>query len=108
MSDDRSEWTGLHALVLEELREVIDPELGMNVVDLGLVYGVQVNEGRVHVHLTLTTPACPLGEQMVRDAQERIGALEGVSEVQVDLVWEPVWSPSRMSAFAKESLGWNK
>lgn len=108
MSDDLSGWTGLHALVLEALREVIDPELGMNVVDLGLVYQVKVNEGRVHVHLTLTTPACPLGEQIVRDAQERVGALEGVTEVQVDLVWEPAWSPSRMSASAKKSLGWSQ
>lgn len=89
------------------LREVIDPELGLNVVDLGLVYGITVDGASVHVRLTMTTPSCPLGEQISRDAQSRVGALEGIDEVSVELVWEPPWSPERMSPSAKETLGWS-
>jgi len=107
MSDEASEPTGLRAAVLEALREVIDPELGLNVVELGLVYGVQADDGRVRVQLTMTTPACPLGEQIVRDARERILACEGVGEVEVELVWEPPWDASRMLPSAREALGWD-
>lgn len=107
MSDEASEPTGLRALVLDALREVIDPELGLNVVELGLVYGVQAEGGRVTVQLTMTTPACPLGEQIVRDARERILACEGVAEAEVELVWEPPWEASRMHPSAKEALGWD-
>ncbi len=92
--------------VEEAMRDVVDPELGINVVDLGLVYGVEVAEGRVRVELTMTSPACPLGEQIVSDAEERIRALPGVGAVQVELVWEPTWTPERMSPAAKAQLGW--
>jgi len=107
VSDETSEPTGLRAAVLEALHQVIDPELGLDVVELGLVYGVDIDEGRVQVRLTMTTPACPLGEQIVLDAQERVAACEGVAEARVDLVWEPPWSPSRMSPYAREALGWS-
>lgn len=107
MSDEASEPTALHSRVLEALHEVIDPELGLDVVELGLVYGVDIEEGRVQVRLTMTTPACPLGEQIVLDAHERVAACEGVVEARVDLVWDPPWSPSRMSPSAKEALGWS-
>ena len=93
--------------VLDALREVIDPELGMNVVDLGLVYQVEVDGGNVRVAMTMTSPACPLGEvitdQAERVIQERVADLESV---QVNLVWDPPWDPSRMSGSAKERLGW--
>lgn len=98
----------LRAVALEALRDVLDPEIGMNVVELGLVYGVEVEAGRVHVRLTMTTPACPLGDQIVRDAEDRIHACVGVSEVRVELVWDPPWTPSRMSESAKEILGWSE
>jgi metal-sulfur cluster biosynthetic enzyme len=107
VSDQTADTTALRARVLEALSEVIDPELGLDVVALGLVYGVDVDADRVQVRLTMTTPACPLGEQIVRDAQERIAACEGVAGASVELVWEPPWSPSRMSASAKEALGWS-
>lgn len=94
------------APALDALREVIDPELGLNVVDLGLVYGVEVQASRVHVRLTMTTAACPLGEQIVEEAKARLGALPGVSDVQVELVWDPPWTPERMSQAAKRALGW--
>ncbi len=82
--------------------------MGLNVVDLGLVYGVEVVGADVHVRLTMTTPACPLGEQIVRDAEEQLGALDGVGEVTVELVWEPAWSPDCLSAAGKEQLGWSR
>ena len=100
--------TQLQGAALEALRDVIDPEVGLNIVDLGLVYGVEVVGGDVHVRLTMTTPACPLGEQIVRDAEERLRAVEGMGEVNVELVWEPAWSPDRLSAAGKEQLGWNR
>ncbi|MBE2252373.1 MAG: metal-sulfur cluster assembly factor [Myxococcus sp.] len=97
----------MRAAALEALREVIDPEVGLNVVDLGLVYGVDVDGAAVHVRLTMTTPACPLGEHIARDAEERLRGLDGVGEVTVELVWEPAWSPDRMSPEGKAHLGWN-
>lgn len=96
----------LRTLVLEALREVVDPELGINVVDLGLVYGVHVDDGRVRVDLTMTTPACPLGEQIVGDAEERMRRIDGVAVAEVVLVWEPPWGPERMSESARATLGW--
>ena len=94
--------------VLGALYAVIHPEVGMNIVDLGLVYGVEISPGRVHVDLTMTTPACPMGELIFDDAHEALAALvpAGV-EIELDLVWEPPWSPDRMSAHAREHFGWN-
>lgn len=97
----------VRALVTEALREVVDPEIGLNVVDLGLVYAVDIDGGRVCVDLTMTTPACPLSEQIVRDAEERIRGVDGVEAVEVRLVWEPAWGPERMSASARATLGWD-
>ncbi|MDP3235762.1 MAG: metal-sulfur cluster assembly factor [Myxococcales bacterium] len=108
MGRDTSPSTRLHEASLEALRAVIDPEVGLNVVDLGLVYGVEVVGADVHVRLTMTTPACPLGEQIVRDAEDHLRALDGVDEVTVELVWEPAWSPERLSPAGKEQLGWNR
>ena len=99
--------TALEARVVEALRGVIDPEIGLDVVDLGLLYGGEIEGGHVRVRLTMTTPACPLGEEIARDARERVRAIEGVLEVVVELVWEPPWTPERMSASAKEDLGWS-
>ena len=106
MSEAVIDCDDVRARVLEALRGVIDPELGLNVVDLGLVYGLEIKDGHVRLQLTMTTPACPLGEQIVRDAEDRVFALEGVNDVNVDLVWEPPWSPERMSDDAKRALGW--
>lgn len=97
----------LRERVVEALSQVIDPEIGLNVVELGLVYGVEVSEAsEVRVELTMTTPACPLAEQIVRDAEDRILGLQGVAALQVRLVWDPPWTPERMSASAKALLGW--
>lgn len=101
-SDDEA----TRAAVLTALREVIDPEVGLNVVDLGLVYGVAVDGGTVCVDLTMTTPACPLGEQIVRDAEARLRDVPGVGASTVALVWDPPWSPAKLSPVARAALGW--
>jgi metal-sulfur cluster biosynthetic enzyme len=88
------------------LRDVMDPEIGLSVEDLGLVYAVDVAEGRVHVAMTMTTPACPLSEVILDDARERIRAIAPPgAEIDVELVWEPPWSPDRMSEYARQCLG---
>lgn len=91
--------------VREALRGVLDPELGVNVVDLGLVYGVAVEGGRVRVRMTLTAPGCPLHELLPAWVREAVARLEGVEEVAVEVVWSPPWTPERMSAAAREMLG---
>ena len=96
----------LRARVLEALSQVLDPEIGINIVDVGLVYGIEVRGTQVSVALTVTSPACPLGEQIVADAEQAIRAIRGVSTVEVGLVWDPPWSPERLSAEARAALGW--
>jgi metal-sulfur cluster biosynthetic enzyme len=93
--------------VREALRSVEDPEAGMNIVDLGLVYGIVALPGSVQVEMTMTSPACPVGAYLVDEAVAAIRALapEG-TEVRVDLVWEPPWTPERMSPQARSRFGW--
>lgn len=89
------------------LRTVNDPEVGMNVVDLGLVYGVDIAPGRVAVDLTMTTPACPLGEMILDDARRALAAVTPPdTRIEVRLVWDPPWGPERMSDVARRHLGW--
>lgn len=90
--------------VMGKLREVMDPELGINVVDLGLIYGVEVKGKDVSVRMTFTTPACPLLNFLVQNVEDKVKELE-VGEVRVELVWDPPWTPERMSPQAKEQLG---
>lgn len=93
--------------VREALRNVIDPELGINVVDLGLVYDVTVQDGNVRVAMTMTTPACPLSETLAEQAEATIWQnAPRVKSVTVDVVWDPPWRPAMMSDAAKERLGW--
>lgn len=97
------------ATLLEALREVDDPEIGMNIVDLGLVYGVEIDGGRVIVRMTMTSPACPLGESMAEDVRRAIRRAEpDVEDVDVQVVWEPPWTPERMTDTARAALGWSK
>ena len=93
--------------VLDALREVTDPETGISIVDLGLVYEASAREGDVHVVMTMTTAACPLAESLVDGAEAVIRLrVRGVSSVKIDLVWEPAWRPSMMSAAARKQMGW--
>ena len=92
--------------VLDALRTVIDPELGVNVVDLGLVYRIDHEDQRVHICMTMTSPACPLGEYLKEVVETTVkDRVEGVSDVEVSLVWDPPWSPEMMSAGARREIG---
>ena len=84
-------------LVLDTLRQVIDPELGCNIVDLGLIYSVNLCGGNVTVTMTLTTPGCPMHESISQGAQMALLGLEGVTNAEVEVVWDPPWHPSMMT-----------
>mgnify|MGYP001238889599 CR=1 FL=1 len=91
--------------VLEFLRAVIDPELGIDIVNLGMVYRIQVNRGDVRVEMTLTTPGCPLHGSIRADVEQVLMSVPGIDTVNVELVWDPPWTPDLMSDEAKYSLG---
>ena len=91
--------------VFEALEEVIDPELGLDFVSLGLVYGVEIEKEDVYVTFTLTTPACPIGPQVSEQMKEFVGDLPGVAAVHPKMVFDPAWSPEMMTADAKFALG---
>ena len=94
-------------LVRALLRDVIDPELGVNIVDLGLVYDIAVDDsGVVEIEMTLTTVGCPLGDFLDDQIRMRLTALPQVSDVSVQLVWDPPWESEAMSDAAREQLGW--
>jgi metal-sulfur cluster biosynthetic enzyme len=95
-----------HDDVLEALSNVIDPELGLDFVELGLIYGVEIEGGTVNVPFTLTTPACPIGPQVSEQMEEFVGELPGVDEVVPTMVFTPPWSPEKMSEDAKFALGY--
>ena len=92
-------------VVLEALREVYDPELHYNIVDLGLIYDVDIKDGDVHVLMTLTTPACPIGPMIVEQVQELLGIMPGISDVDVEFTFDPPWGPDMMTEEAKHDLG---
>lgn len=92
--------------VIAALENVIDPELGIDIVNLGLVYDVDVdNEGHCQINMTLTTPGCPLSDVLNHDIQDRVGKLAGITDVTIKLVWYPVWTMDKMSRYAKITLG---
>ncbi len=83
--------------IITAMKQVEDPELGVNVVDLGLVYGVEQDDGKVQINMTLTSMGCPLTEQIMGDAQAVVGPLDGVESVDVNFVWDPPWTPEKMT-----------
>jgi metal-sulfur cluster biosynthetic enzyme len=91
--------------VREALRQVKDPELGFNIVDLGLVYTIDITGGDVLVEMTLTSPGCPVGGQLLGEADAVIRELGGVKNVRVELVWEPFWTPERIDPKMRAYLG---
>lgn len=93
--------------VVEALKPVSDPEIRLGVVDLGLIYDIMISdEGAVRIKMTLTTPACPYGEMLLSQVHTEVARLEGVTSVEVILVWDPPWDPKEMcSDFAKDALG---
>lgn len=94
-----------HEHILEALKVVKDPEIGINIVDLGLVYSVSCRGTEIDVEMTLTSPACPAGPQIIREATETLQAIPGVTRANVRLVMSPPWSTERMSDFARDELG---
>ena len=91
--------------VTDVLRDVIDPELGLDFVELGLIYGVEVEGPTVRVTYTLTSPGCPIGPQVSEQIEEFVSELDGVEEVQPVMTFSPPWTPERMSEDAKFALG---
>jgi len=91
--------------VRNALRQVKDPELDMNIVDLGLVYDVEIGEGDVRVSMTLTSPGCPAGPMITNDAYRVLRALDGVKDVNIDIVWEPYWTPERIDPKIRALMG---
>lgn len=92
--------------VMDALSNVIDPELGLDFVELGLIYGVEIDDGNVHVTFTLTTPGCPIGPQVTEQIDEFVGELDGVKTIDSEMVFTPPWSPEKMSEDAKFALGY--
>lgn len=92
--------------VTEALRTVIDPELGVNIVDLGLVYDAAVTDGRAEVLITTTTPACPLGPYLSDGIRWALLRLDGILDVDIEVTYDPLWSPDLMTDLAKRQLGW--
>jgi len=96
----------IEAQVIEALRTIFDPEIPVNIYDLGLVYDVKVDAaGAVEVRMTLTSPQCPVAQSLPADVQAKVKEVPGVTEAKVDVVWEPPWDPAKMSEAAKLQLG---
>lgn len=93
--------------VLDKLKNVVDPEIGLNIVDMGLIYDVRIEEGQVFLKMTLTAPGCPLQNTLIEAAELAVKNIEGIKNVRVDLVWDPPWHPSMMSDEAKKRLGFD-
>ncbi len=94
-------------VVEEALRDVIDPELGYNIIDLGLVYGITVRDHVADVVMTMTTPGCPATQYIQEGARQRLLAINGVDEAVVKVVWLPPWEPTMMSEEAKRHFGFD-
>jgi len=92
-------------LLVETLKTVYDPEIPVDIYELGLVYNIDVSpEGKVDIRMTLTSPGCPVAESLPREVELKAASIEGVSEVRIDLVWEPPWTLDRMSEAARLEL----
>ena len=96
----------VEAAIIEALQTIYDPEIPVNIYELGLIYGVEVDkDGRAEIRMTLTAPACPVAGALVEEVAEKAGRVEGVSTSHVELVWDPPWTPEKMTEAAKLELG---
>lgn len=93
------------AIILNALREVIDPEIACNIVDLGLIYNIEITGPKVLVTMTLTTPGCPMSESIAHGVQMALLNLEGVEEAEVEVVWDPPWHPDMMTDYGRSRVG---
>ena len=92
--------------VREALKKVIDPEIGINIVDMGLIYEIKVEKNVAYIRMTLTVPGCPLVNMLTNQAEQAARSVEGIADVKVELTWDPPWNPRMMSEDAKRKLGW--
>ena len=92
-------------LILETLRQVVDPEIDCNIVDPGLIYGTQIEGRKVTIQMTLTTQGCPMHESIAWGVKNALLALEGVEEAEVEIVWDPPWNPAMMSDYGRARVG---
>ena len=93
--------------IRDALRFVVDPEVGLNIVDLGLVYAIDFSAGHIGVRMTMTTPACPVAETLVESARAAVrDAAPEIADIEIELVWEPSWNPDMMSEIARDHFGW--
>jgi metal-sulfur cluster biosynthetic enzyme len=110
MKEDRFAYDGpadLLPAVAQALEKVVDPEVALNIVDVGLVYGVTVADGRMDVTMTMTSAACPVTDIIVDDVENALDdAMPPELKIHVELVWEPAWTPQRMSPRARAFMGW--
>ncbi len=90
--------------VINVLKEIYDPEIPVNIWDLGLVYGIEIDDGKINIRMTLTAPGCPLGNVLAYNVEEKLKELPGVEEVKVQIVWEPPWSVDRITEEGKKIL----
>ncbi len=95
----------LYEAVIAALKEIFDPEIPVNIYDLGLIYNVEINDAQAIVTMTLTTPHCPVAESMPGEVEMRVAAVPGIMDAEVNLVWEPAWSPTNMTDEARLELG---
>jgi metal-sulfur cluster biosynthetic enzyme len=93
--------------ILELLRQVVDPELHMNIVDLGLVYGVNQVDRTIQVEMTLTSPGCPYGPYILHGVKHSLLPMQGIDDVDIDIVWDPPWGPDKMTEEARLELGFD-
>lgn len=91
--------------VIDKLKQCLDPELGINIVDLGLIYSINIEGPRIHVLMTLTTPGCPLDSYFIKDITSKLKSIKGVSDVAVEMTFDPLWAPDKMSQESKDLLG---
>jgi metal-sulfur cluster biosynthetic enzyme len=91
--------------IYDALKTITDPEVGINIVDMGLIYGLEIEDRKVDVYMTLTSPGCPAGPQILSQVDTAVRDLDGVDEVDVNVVWSPPWTPDMLSDEAKDELG---
>ena len=103
--DEAVVWT--ETMLRDILRGILDPELHINIIDLGLVYGVECKDGTIQVKMTLTSPGCPYGPYLLQQVKDILLTLKGVKDVQIEVVWDPPWGPDKMSEEARLELGFD-
>jgi metal-sulfur cluster biosynthetic enzyme len=93
------------ALIYEKLKQIYDPEVGINIVDMGLIYSLDIAENKVEITMTLTSPGCPAGPQILSQIDSQVKTLDGIEDVDIKVVWSPPWSPDMLSEEARDQLG---